>query len=84
MKKLPSELKKKAIFYTDYFSVYHEIIPDKQHRPVGKGSEKTNYIERFNCTLRQRCFTLSSKDTIILKEIRKSHRSYKILHMRLQ
>jgi len=55
MAKLPEELKKKARFYTDKFSVYYEIIPWAQHSAVGKESRKTSYIERFNCTIRQRC-----------------------------
>ena len=68
MKKLPEELKK-AIFYTDYFSVYFEVIPKKQHRPVGKGSGKTNYIERFNCTIRQRCSRLVRKTLSFSKKL---------------
>lgn len=39
MAKLPIDLKKKH-FYTDKFSAYFEIIPWKQHSPVGKGSGK--------------------------------------------
>jgi insertion element IS1 protein InsB len=45
----------------DYFSVYYETIPYRQHCPVGKESGKTSYIERFNCTLRQRCSRLVRK-----------------------
>ena len=40
--KLPEAIKKKAHYYTDYFSVYYEIIPYRQHRPVGKESGKTS------------------------------------------
>jgi IS1 family transposase len=42
--KLPEPLKK-AQCYTDYFSVYYETIPYGHHRPVGKESGKTSYIE---------------------------------------
>lgn len=41
MAKLPEDLKK-AIFPTDYFSTYREIIPFQQHLPVGKESGKTS------------------------------------------
>ena len=30
-----------------------EVLPFKRHRPVGKESGKTSYIERLNNTLRQ-------------------------------
>jgi insertion element IS1 protein InsB len=34
--------------------VYMGIIPAAQHRPIAKLARKTNHVERFNCTLRQR------------------------------
>src|SRR5579872_4128538 len=61
--------KKKAQYYTDYFSVYYETIPYKQHQPVGKESGKTSYIERFNCTLRQRCSRLVRKTLSFSKKL---------------
>lgn len=42
-----------AVAYTDFWSAYAEI-PVSRHQAVGKKSGKTNLIERFNCTLRQR------------------------------
>ncbi|MFY9715369.1 MAG: IS1 family transposase, partial [Candidatus Rhabdochlamydia sp.] len=51
------------------FSAYFEIIPWKQHSPVGKGSGKTSYIERFNCTIRQRCARLVRKTLSFSKKI---------------
>lgn len=33
---------------------YEEIFPKSRHRVVSKKSGKTNLVERFNCTLRQR------------------------------
>ena len=34
--------------------VYEMIIPAAQHRAISKLARKTNHIERFNNTLRQR------------------------------
>jgi IS1 family transposase len=34
--------------------VYTGVIPTAQHCPIGKLARKTNHIERFNNTLRQR------------------------------
>ncbi len=69
LEKLPEDLKKKAIFYTDKFSVYYEVLPWTQHRPVGKESGKTSYIERFNNTLRQRCSRLVRKTLSFSKKL---------------
>ena len=51
---LPEIYRKQAICYTDQWEAYGAVIPQQQHFPVNKGSGKTNHIERFNCTLRQR------------------------------
>ena len=51
---LPSEYKQCAVCYTDFWTAYEEVIPSKRHRPVGKETGKTSYIERFNNTMRQR------------------------------
>ncbi|MCI4624955.1 MAG: hypothetical protein L3V56_03245, partial [Candidatus Magnetoovum sp. WYHC-5] len=41
----------------------------KRHRSVGKESGKTNYIERLNCTLRQRISRLVRKTLSFSKKI---------------
>jgi insertion element IS1 protein InsB len=51
---LPPVYRQCAICYTDFWEAYRVIFPSKRHRAVGKESGKTNRIERFNCTLRQR------------------------------
>lgn len=43
-----------AMFYTDQYEVYKGVIPSAQHRAISKLARKTNHVERFNCTLRQR------------------------------
>ena len=53
-KSLPPVYRQCAVCYTDFWSAYDEIIPEKRHKAVGKDSGKTNHIERFNLTLRQR------------------------------
>ena len=51
---LPPVYRQCAICYTDFWAAYENVIPKKRHRPVGKESGKTNHIERFNNTMRQR------------------------------
>jgi IS1 family transposase len=51
---LPPVYRQCAVAYTDFWSAYEKIFPSKRHKPVDKKSGKTIYIERFNCTLRQR------------------------------
>jgi insertion element IS1 protein InsB len=52
--KIPTGSQEQAMFYTDCYEVYKGVIPPAQHRPITKQARKTNHIERFNCTLRQR------------------------------
>ena len=40
--------------YTDFYTTYFCVVPEKQHRPSEKGTGQTNKVERFNLTLRQR------------------------------
>ncbi len=68
-KKVTRGSKKKAVFYTDKFSAYFEVIPWRQHRPVGKESGKTSYIERFNNSLETKMLSTVEKDTVIFQEI---------------
>jgi insertion element IS1 protein InsB len=52
--KMPLADRQHATFYTDQYVVYAGVIPAAQHRPISKWAWKTNHIERFNTTLRQR------------------------------
>jgi insertion element IS1 protein InsB len=61
---LPGVYRQCAVAYTDFWSAYGLILPEQRHKAVGKESGETSYIERFNCTMRQRvsrlvCQTLS-------------------------
>jgi insertion element IS1 protein InsB len=51
---LPGVYRHCAVTHTDFWSAYGLIFPEKQHMAVGKDSGKTSYMERFNCTMRQR------------------------------
>jgi insertion element IS1 protein InsB len=52
--KIPRAYRQHATFYTDQYVVYARVIPEGQHRSISKLARKTNHLERFNNTLRQR------------------------------
>ena len=58
-KKLPAVYQEHAVFYTDHYAAYTGVIPSAQHRAISKLARKTNHVERFNCTLRQRISRLA-------------------------
>jgi IS1 family transposase len=39
-----------AVSYTDFWTAYGIVFPQKRHRAVGKDTGQTNYIEIFNNT----------------------------------
>ena len=51
---IPHAYRQHAMFYTDQYVVYTGVIPAAQHRAISKLARKTNHLERFNNTLRQR------------------------------
>jgi IS1 family transposase len=53
----------------DFWSAYELVFPSKRHRAVGKETGKTGYIERFNCTLRQRMSRLVRKTLSFSKNL---------------
>ena len=67
--KIPEVYRSQAIFYTDQYEAYNRVIPAAQHRSVAKGSGKTNHVERFNCTLRQRVSRLVRKALSFSKKL---------------
>jgi insertion element IS1 protein InsB len=52
--KIPIEYREQAIFHPDHYAAYPGVMPPAQHKAITKHARKTNYIERFNNTLRQR------------------------------
>lgn len=51
---IPEVYQDHAKFYTDQYEVYKGVIPAARHKAITKHARKTNHIERFNNTLRQR------------------------------
>jgi insertion element IS1 protein InsB len=58
---MPPVYRQCAVIYTDHWSAYDSVLPSKRHYSVDKDSGCTSYIERFNCTLRQRVSRLVRK-----------------------
>ena len=48
---------------------YGIVFPKKRHRAVGKDTGQTNYIERFNNTMRQRISRLTRKTLSFSKKL---------------
>jgi IS1 family transposase len=57
---VPSAFQQQACFFTDFWKAYN-ILEDDQHVAAGKEKGFVNHLERFNCTLRQRCSRLVRK-----------------------
>jgi insertion element IS1 protein InsB len=51
---LPEVYQHHATFHTEQYDVYTGVIPAERHKAISKKARKTNHIERFNNTLRQR------------------------------
>lgn len=58
-----------AVCYTDFWKACEQVLPSKRHRAVGKDTCKTNYVERFNNTLRQRVGRLVRKTLSFSKKL---------------
>jgi IS1 family transposase len=66
---LPAVYRQCAVSYTDFWSAYGIVFPKKRHRAVGKDIGQTNYIERFNNTMRQRTSRLARKTLSFSKNL---------------
>jgi IS1 family transposase len=66
---LPPIYRQCAVCYTDFWAAYAAVLPSQRHHAVGKESGKTNRIERFNCTLRQRIARLVRKTLSFSKKL---------------
>jgi insertion element IS1 protein InsB len=44
---------RRGLLYGDFWESYQKVSPEGQHQPVGKSSDETNHLERWNCTLGQ-------------------------------
>lgn len=59
--KIPAVFKEISGFFSDYWQAYGSVFESENHFGVGKDSGLTAYIERFNCTIRQRASRLVRK-----------------------
>src|SRR4028118_2027573 len=66
---MPAVYRQCAVSYTDFGSAYEIVFPQKRHRAVGKETGQTNYIERFNNTMRQRISRLVRKTLSFSKKL---------------
>jgi insertion element IS1 protein InsB len=66
---LPAVYREQAIFYTDQYEVYKGVIPAERHKAITKKARKTNHIERFNNTLRQRVSRLVRETLAFSKKV---------------
>jgi insertion element IS1 protein InsB len=67
--KIPAMYRECAIFYTDQYAAYTGVIPAAQHKAINKHARKTNHIERFNNTLRQRVSRLVRSTLAFSKKV---------------
>jgi IS1 family transposase/transposase-like protein len=66
---IPPVYRQCAVISTDHWSAYDCVLPSKRHHSVDKDSGCTSYIERFNCTLRQRVSRLVRKSLSFSKKL---------------
>jgi len=66
---MPPDYRQCAVCYRDFWAAYGCVLPSKRHKAVGKATGKTNYIERFNNTLRQHVSGLVRKTFSFSKKL---------------
>ena len=52
---LPAAYRAEAVVATDFLAAYRAVVPEERHAAAGKEAGLTAHVERFWCTLRQRC-----------------------------
>jgi IS1 family transposase len=67
--KITSVFNTKTGFFSDYWQAYITTFENENHFGVGKDSDLTAYIERFNGTLRQRVARLVRKSLSFSKSL---------------
>jgi insertion element IS1 protein InsB len=81
---LPDEYRDGAVVCTDAWSAYRSVVPAERHAVGGKGDGITNHIERFWCTVRQRCGRFVRKTLEVPQVRREPHRLPLVLHPTIQ
>jgi insertion element IS1 protein InsB len=67
--KIPLVYREQATFHTDQYDAYTGVIPVERHRAITKKARKTNHVERFNNTLRQRVSRLVRESLSFSKKL---------------
>jgi insertion element IS1 protein InsB len=67
--KIPLVYREQATFHTDQYDAYTGVIPVERHRAITKRARKTNHVERFNNTLRQRVSRLVRESLSFSKKL---------------
>jgi insertion element IS1 protein InsB len=66
---MPAVDRQCAMIDTDHWEAYKTVLPSNRHYAVGKETGLTNYIERFNNTVRQRVSRLVRKTLSFSKKL---------------
>ena len=69
---LPDAYRDRAIVATDFLAAYSAVVPEDRHAPAGKEAGLTAHVERFFCTLRQRCARFVRK-TLSFSKVWENH-----------
>ena len=75
---LPARYRRRAPFHTDDWKACKQIIPSDQHQ-FNKQKKDTNHVERFFCTLRQRCSRLVRLSLSFSKKLERHVNSIKFV-----
>jgi len=67
--KIPLVYRDQAMFHTDQYDAYTGVIPAERHKSITKKARKTNHIERFNNTLKQRVSRLVRETLSFSKQL---------------
>jgi IS1 family transposase len=66
---IPPVYQAHATFHMDQYEVYSGVMPAERHKAITKQARKTNHIERFNNTLRQRLARLVRESLSFSKKV---------------
>ena len=64
---VPEGYRGRPLVRTGLWAAYGDFVPAARRRPAGKGAGTTGRLERFGCTLRQRCSRLVRKTSSFSK-----------------
>jgi insertion element IS1 protein InsB len=67
--KIPLVYREQTTFHTDQYEAYQGVISAAGHKAITKHARRTNYVERFNNTLRQRVSRLVRETLSFSKQL---------------